>query len=75
MLVVFEDDLAAHHFLGVARAEMRDARVELPLWVSHRRLLEREGPLGEAWTALHAAGATWLPAPVEARGLLRAGSR
>ena len=49
VLVVFDDDLAAHHFLRVARAEMDRARVDLPLWVSHRALLEREGPLGAAW--------------------------
>ena len=67
VLVVFEDELAAHHFLRVARVEMHAARVELPLWVSHRRLLEREGPLGKSWTAPKASGATWLPAPVEAR--------
>ena len=51
VLVVLDDELAAHHFLRVARAEMRAARVDLPLWVSHRRLLEREGPLGTAWHA------------------------
>ena len=49
VLVVFDDEFAAHHFLGVARAELRRARVELPLHVSHRALLEREGPLGPAW--------------------------
>ncbi|MCY3882577.1 MAG: replication-relaxation family protein [Chloroflexi bacterium] len=62
VLIVFEDELAAHHFLGVARGEMHSAGVELPLWASHRRLLEREGPLGQAWTAPDAAGAIWLPA-------------
>ena len=49
VLVVFDDELAAHHFLGVARAEIARARVDLPLRVSHRALLEREGPLGRAW--------------------------
>ncbi len=49
VLVVFEDELAAHHFLGVARGQMKRARVEVPLRVSHRALLEREGPLGAAW--------------------------
>ena len=50
VLVVFDSDLAAHHFLRVARMEMKRARVEIPLWVSHRALLKREGPLGEAWS-------------------------
>ena len=66
VLVVFDDELAAHHFLRVARAEMRVARVDLPLWVSHRGLIEREGPLGGAWSAPDATGVTWLagrPAP------------
>ena len=31
------------------RAEIGRARVDLPLRVSHRDLLEREGPLGRAW--------------------------
>ena len=62
VLVVFEDELAAHHFLGVARGEMHSASVELPLWVSHRERVRREGPLGRAWTAPDASGRTWLPA-------------
>ena len=49
VLVVFEDELAAHHFLGVARAQLERARVEAPLLVSHRALLARVGPLGAAW--------------------------
>ena len=54
VLVVFEDDLAAHHFLRVARREMNRARVNLPLWVSHGALLQREGPLGAAWRTVDA---------------------
>ena len=49
VLVVFEDDIAADHFLRVARKEIVRARIELPLRVSHRALIEREGPLGHAW--------------------------
>ena len=49
VLVVFDDDIATGHFLRVAREEMRRAEVEVPLWVSHRDLLERFGPLGIAW--------------------------
>ncbi len=49
VLVVFDDELAAHHFLRVARRELDRARVELPLRVSHRALIEREGPLECRW--------------------------
>ena len=49
VLVVFEDDLVATHFLGLATEEMERARVEVPLGVSHRELLQREGPMGRAW--------------------------
>ena len=49
VLVVFDDELAANHFLRVAREEVGRVRVEVPVCVSHRRLLEREGPLGRAW--------------------------
>ena len=51
VLVVFDDDLAAGHFLRVAGDEMRRAGVKVPLWVSHRNALERSGPLGAAWQA------------------------
>ena len=51
VLVVFEDEIAADHFLRVARKEIARARVELPLRVSHRALIERVGPLGHAWRA------------------------
>ena len=45
VLVVFDDELAASHFLRVAREEMERAGVEVPLWVSHKAALERQGPL------------------------------
>jgi len=51
VLVVFHEDLAATHFLRVALEEMVRTRTPLPLLVSHRGLLEREGPLGRAWFA------------------------
>ena len=57
VLVVFDDDIAASHFLRVAATEMRWAGVKLPLWVSHREALERLGPLGVAWLAPD----TWEP--------------
>jgi len=49
VLVVFHDELAATHFLRIARQEMDRAGVELPLLVSHRELISGEGPLGRAW--------------------------
>ncbi len=49
VLVVFDDELAANHFLRVASEEMGRTRVGVSLWVSHRHLLEGEGPLGQAW--------------------------
>ena len=49
VLVVFDDDLAASHFLRVADQEMRKAGVRVPLWVSHQAALEGLGPLGAAW--------------------------
>ena len=49
VLVVFDDGLAAGHFLRVAVGEMAMARVEVPLWVSHLGELKKEGPLGSVW--------------------------
>ncbi len=56
VLVVFQDEIAASHFLRVAEREMERTAVEVPLWVSHERLLQRAGPLGRAW--LHIDGRT-----------------
>ena len=58
VLVVFDDELAATHFLRVAGMEMRRAGVAVPLWVSHRGFLEHAGPLGAAWQSQDA----WEPA-------------
>ena len=49
LLVVFDDELAAMHFLRVAKGEMTRAGVAVPLLVSHKGQLERLGPLGRAW--------------------------
>ena len=49
VLVVFGDELAAHHFLRVAREEIERAGVAPPLRVSHASLVEAEGPLGATW--------------------------
>ena len=51
VLVVFHDRLAATHFMRVAVEEMVRTRTPLPLLVSHRELVEQEGPLGRAWLA------------------------
>ena len=53
VLVVFDNELASNHFLRVAREETERHRVELPLWVSHRRLLEQEGSLGRSWKGVN----------------------
>ena len=49
VLVVFDDDLAATHFLNLARDEMDQAGTNVPLLVSSGRLLERQGPLSRVW--------------------------
>ena len=49
VLIAFDDELVAARFLGVARNELAHARVELPLWVSDRKTLDRLGPMGKAW--------------------------
>ena len=59
VLVVFDHDLTETHFLRVAREEMERARVQLPLWVSHRVALEELGPLGRAWRTPGDSGSTY----------------
>ncbi len=49
VLIVFDDFLAEGNFLGVARSEMERARVNVPLCVSYKELLDKLGPLGRAW--------------------------
>ena len=49
VLVVFEEHIAQTHFLRLAREEMQDHGVKVPLWVSHREAIEQLGPLGQAW--------------------------
>ena len=49
VLVVFDDDIAATHFLGVARRETARTGVTVPLWVSHGEAIDALGPLGRAW--------------------------
>ena len=49
VLVVFDDELAATHFLRLARRQMERAGVEVPLRISHKAVLGQVGPLGRAW--------------------------
>ena len=49
VLVVFDDEVAAFHFLRIAREEMQAKGVTVPLWVSHGAAIETLGPLGRAW--------------------------
>ena len=51
VLVVFDDPIAATHFLFLAEREIPAADVHLPLLVAHRQELEDRGPLGWAWRA------------------------
>ena len=60
VLIVFDEELAAGQFLRVARERIHGSRVEFPLWVSHRGVLERVGPLGQAWR--NCDSATRMPA-------------
>ena len=51
VLIVFDGELAAAHFLRVAREEMERIGVEVPLWVSHKAAIDKRGPLEPAaWT-------------------------
>ena len=59
VLIVFDDVLVESRFLGVARKEMARTRIDLPLWVSHREVLDREGPLGKAWRSPEVLEATF----------------
>ena len=60
VLVVFEDELAADHFFGLAEREQSRSGVNLPLMVSCRVDLERNGPLADVWRSLSKRSATTL---------------
>ena len=49
VLVVFEDELSADHFLAFARAELSRRRVEVPLFVSSQDQVDGTGPLSHIW--------------------------
>ena len=48
VMVVFEDELAATHFLRVAQRAMASAEVSVPLFVSDSLTIKCQGPLGAA---------------------------
>ncbi len=52
VLVVFEDELAADHFLRIAADAVARAEVPLPLLVTDRRRIQEYGPLGRAWRSI-----------------------
>ncbi len=58
VLVVFEHELAADHFLRVARMDQDQAGIHLPLFVSDRQVLEQTGPFGQAWRTVDSARPT-----------------
>ena len=60
VLIVFDDELVAARFLGVARNETARARVKLPLWVSSRGMLDRAGPLGKVWRSTEVLEPTYV---------------
>ena len=53
VLVVFEDELSADHFLTFARDELSRCRVEVPLFVSSQPAVDGSGPLAESWRTVH----------------------
>ena len=68
VLVVFDDDIAATHFLTLAARELERLRVAVPLWVSHREAVKALGPLGRAWQT----PGDWEPAHLPLNGRTRA---
>ena len=63
VLVVFDDDLAASHFLRVARKQIGQAKVEIPLLVSFKAALERIRGPSLAWYSPGGRGSTSVPVP------------
>ena len=64
VLVVFDGDIAATHFLRVAREETNESRINLPLWVSHREAVDALGPLGRAWRSPGDPASPRVPLPL-----------
>ncbi len=57
VFVVFDDEIAPVHFLRVAREAMARAKVQTPLWVSHKAAIDERGPLGRVWRTPDRLGA------------------
>lgn len=55
VLVAFEDELAADHFLRVAAAEQQQKHISVPLFVSDSAELGWLGPLGQVWRSVDSA--------------------
>ena len=66
VLVVFDGDIPATHFLALAEREMARAGVKVPLWVSNRKAIDALGPLGRAWRT----PGDWEPARPAARAVI-----
>ncbi len=76
VLVVFDGELAQTHFLRVARVAMKRAGVEVPLWVSHRAVIDELGPLQPmAWRRPAESGAAAGAATRRTGGEKRGGRR
>ena len=76
VLVVFDDDIAATHFLMLAERETARAGVEVPLRVSHREAIAALGPLGAVWlTSCDWESAGPLPEPYSAHTFTGDGSK
>ncbi len=58
VMIVFEVELTAGHFLRLAERAMAQSGVEPPLLVSDRRNLRREGPLGPVWRSVGGGSAS-----------------
>ena len=70
VLVVFDDDIAASHFLRVAGQQMESLDTRVPLLVSHEGLLDRVGPLGRVWRGPHGWELVSV-SPVHTKGVAR----
>ena len=48
VFMAVSDPLVEARFLSLARERMTGIRVDMSLWVSHRAVFEKVGPLGKA---------------------------
>ncbi len=71
VLVVFEDELSADHFLRLAEQVLSGYAVDVPLSVSSRTDLERHGLFGTAWRSPGRHSTTALLSSAAGRGVGR----